>query len=55
MGGISWIAENWFVALNALGIIASLTFTGITLYSEAKTRRVAQPAFDHLQPSGTLD
>src|SRR5258708_4603579 len=38
MGG--WIFQNWFNILSALGIIGSLLFTGISLRSETKTRRV---------------
>lgn len=36
-----WLAENWFDLLSAVGIIASLLFTGVSLHSETKTRRVA--------------
>jgi hypothetical protein len=36
-----WIAENWFNTLSALGIIGSLLFTGVSLRSETKTRRIA--------------
>ena len=38
MGG--WIAQNWFNLLSALGIIGSLLFTGVSLRSETKTRRI---------------
>ena len=38
MGG--WVSQNWFTILSALGIIGSLLFTGISLRSETKTRRI---------------
>lgn len=36
-----WLAENWFNVLSAVGIVASLLFTGVSFRSETKTRRVA--------------
>lgn len=36
----SWVAENWFNLLSAIGIVASLLFTAISLRSETRTRRV---------------
>jgi hypothetical protein len=38
MGG--WIADNWFNVLSAVGIIGGLVFTGVSLRSETKTRRI---------------
>lgn len=40
-GGLRWIAENGFTLLNAVGVVGGLLFTGISLHSETKTRRVA--------------
>lgn len=37
----NWVASNWPEILNAIGIIGSLCFTGYSLHSEAKTRRIA--------------
>lgn len=39
MGG--WLAQNWFNLLSAIGIIASLLFTAVSLRSETKTRRIS--------------
>ena len=36
-----WLTQHALALLNAFGIIASLLFTGYSLHSEAKTRRVA--------------
>lgn len=36
-----WLAQNWFDALSAAGIVGSLLFTGINIRSEARTRRIA--------------
>jgi hypothetical protein len=36
----NWISENWFNRVSAVGIIASLLFTGVSLRSETKTRRI---------------
>lgn len=36
-----WLAENWFDLFSSIGIVASLLFTGVSLHSETKTRRVA--------------
>jgi hypothetical protein len=36
----AWLAQNWFNILSALGIVASLLFTAISLRSETRTRRV---------------
>jgi len=41
MGGFRWIAENWVIVLNAIGVVGGLFFTACSLRSEAKTRRVA--------------
>jgi hypothetical protein len=41
MVGLHWVAENWFIALSALGIIGGLFFNAISLRSETKTRRTA--------------
>src|SRR5881397_337898 len=41
MGFLPWLTENGFNLLNAFGIIGGLFFTGYSLHSETKTRRVA--------------
>lgn len=41
MEGLRWIAENWVIALNAVGVVGGLFFTAASFRSEAKTRRVA--------------
>lgn len=41
MGGLRWIAENGLALLNAAGVVGGLLFTGISLHSETKTRRIA--------------
>ncbi len=41
MGFWGWVAENWFNLLSVAGIVGGLCFTGFSLHSEAKTRRVA--------------
>ena len=41
MGSLRWLAENWFTLLNAVGIVGGLLFTGHSLRSETKTRRIA--------------
>lgn len=41
MGSLHWLAENWFTLLNAGGVIGGLLFTGYSLHSETKTRRIA--------------
>lgn len=41
MGGLRWIIENGFTLLNAVGVVGGLLFTGVSLHSETKTRRVA--------------
>ena len=41
MGFFPWIIENAFTLLNAIGIVGGLLFTGYSLHSETKTRRVA--------------
>lgn len=41
MGGLRWIIEHGFTLLNAVGVVGGLLFTGISLRSETKTRRVA--------------
>lgn len=41
MGSLRWLAENWFILLNAAGVVGGLTFTGLSFRSETKTRRIA--------------
>ena len=41
MGSLHWLANNWFTLLNAIGISGGLFFTGYSLHSETKTRRIA--------------
>ena len=41
MGGLYWIAENWVIMLNAVGVVGGLLFTAVSLRSETKTRRIA--------------
>ena len=41
MGSLHWLTENWFEVLSAVGVIGSLFFTGHSLRSETKTRRIA--------------
>ena len=41
MNGLRWLAENWFTYLNALGVVGGLFFTGYSLHSETKTRKIA--------------
>ncbi len=41
MGSLRWLTENWFTLLNAVGVIGGLLFTGVSLRSETKTRRIA--------------
>lgn len=41
MGSLQWLAQNWFTLLNAVGIVGGLLFTGYSLRSETKTRRIA--------------
>ena len=41
MGIWGWITQHWFELLSAVGIIGGLLFTGVSLRSEAKTRRIA--------------
>jgi hypothetical protein len=41
MGVFNWLTQNWFVLLQSAGIIGSLLFTGIALYSDTKSRRVS--------------
>jgi hypothetical protein len=41
MGILPWLTDNAFNLFNALGIVGGLLFTGYSLHSEAKTRRVA--------------
>ena len=36
-----WLTENWFNLLNAVGVIAGLFFTAISLRSETKTRKIS--------------
>jgi hypothetical protein len=41
MGGLQWIGENWVIVLNAVGVVGGLLFTGVSLRSETKTRRIS--------------
>ena len=41
MRSLRWLTDNWFTLLNAVGIIGGLFFTGHSLHSETKTRRIA--------------
>src|SRR5262245_23265760 len=40
MGGIHWIANNWPLLVNAIGVIGGLLFNGFALRSETKARRI---------------
>ena len=68
MGSLRWLAENWFTLINAVGVIGGLFFTGHSLRSETKTRRIAnllsltqghrdiwKQVFTHPQLSRVLD
>jgi hypothetical protein len=37
----SWLSQNWFTLLSAVGIVGSLLFTAASFRSEAKTRKIA--------------
>ncbi len=41
MEGLPWLAKNWFDILSAIGIVGGLFFTATALYSDAKTRKIA--------------
>ena len=41
MGGLHWLADNWIVMLNAIGVVGGLFFTATSVRSETKTRRIA--------------
>lgn len=41
MGSLQWILHNWFELLSSVGIVGGLLFTGHSLRSETKTRRIA--------------
>jgi hypothetical protein len=41
MQSLHWLADNWFTYLNALGVVGGLCFTGYSLHSETKTRKIA--------------
>lgn len=41
MGGFDWLGDNWFVLLSAAGIAGGLLFNGVSLRTDARTRRVA--------------
>ncbi len=41
MQSLRWLADNWFIYLNALGVVGGLFFTGYSLHSETKTRKIA--------------
>jgi hypothetical protein len=64
----NWISENWFNLVSAVGIIASLLFTAVSLRSETKNRRIGSllslteshrelwaKIFDHPELSRVLD
>ena len=36
-----WLTDNWLTLLNAFGVVGGLAFTGYSLHSESKTRKVA--------------
>jgi len=36
----NWVSDNWFNLASVVGIIASLLFTAISLWSETKNRRI---------------
>jgi hypothetical protein len=40
MGALHWVSAHWFDLVQSLGIIASLTFTGVTFRTDARSRRV---------------
>ena len=40
MQSLRWFAENWITYLNALGVVGGLFFTGYSLHSETKTRKI---------------
>ena len=41
MDSLHWLAQNSFSILGAIGVVGGLLFTGISLRSETKTRRIA--------------
>lgn len=41
MRGLHWLGDNAFALLNAIGVVGGLLFTGFSLHSEARTRRIA--------------
>ena len=41
MGVWNWLSSNWFVLLQSLGIIGGLIFTGVSLWIDARVRRVS--------------
>ena len=41
MQSLQWLAENWVTYLNAAGVVGGLFFTGYSLHSETKTRKIA--------------
>ena len=41
MGGLRWIAENWIVMLNAIGVVGGLLFAAFAVRAEARIRRIA--------------
>ena len=40
MQSLRWLAENWITYLNALGVVGGLFFTGHSLRSETKARKI---------------
>ncbi len=40
MPGLTWIDQNWFSVLQALGIMGGLAFTAIALRTDIRVRRV---------------
>ena len=41
MGVLRWLAENWFMLVNAVGVVGGLVFTGLSARAAAKTRRIS--------------
>ena len=40
MGLWRWFAENWFILVQSIGIIAGFVFTSVSLQIDAKVRRI---------------
>ena len=41
MGSLQWLGHNWIDLISVVGVVGSLLFTGYSLHSETKTRRIA--------------